>query len=328
MSKATPQPANETPTIAIVGCGRIARVHAANLAPLARLAFASRNPDSARMLARRYGAETLGGLDEALERPDIAAVAICSPLEHHATQTVAALRAGKTVLVEKPLAQSRDELESVARALVGRPPGVLTVAENYLYKPSLGLLRRWLPALGPLRRVRVVKMTRQQPSGWRTRHGALLEGGIHFVALLSALVGEEAAAVRAEFPGFPDPEAPERRALVEVDYPSGARGEVRYAWDAHSLPGGVLQHSVIEGAHGRIVFESNGLYVGCRAGGLVRFRCGPLTDLMGFQALARDFVRSVRDPERTPRSDFGTARRDLEVVFRAYESRFPVGVEP
>ena len=310
--------ASDIPTIAIVGCGRIARVHAANFAPHARLVFASRTPESARVLAERFRGETLARFEETLDRPDIAAVAICSPLEHHASQTIAALGAGKSVLVEKPMAQSRAEVEAIGRALAGRPPGSLMVAENYLYKPSLDRLRAWLPEIGPLRRVLVSKLTRQQPSDWRVRHGALLEGGIHFVALLGALVGEEPTSVRAAIPGGDEPE---RRSFLELAYPSGARGEVRYGWDAPSLPGGILQHSFVEGERGRIVFESNGLYLGLFAGWGSRFRFGPFADLMGFGAMARDFLRSVQDPTHRPRSDFATARRDLGTIFRAYDTR-------
>ncbi|MDE2660914.1 MAG: Gfo/Idh/MocA family oxidoreductase [Acidobacteriota bacterium] len=306
------------PTVAIVGCGRIARVHAANLAPHARLAFTSRSSASARALAARFSGEALAGFEEALERPGITAVAICSPLEYHATQTVAALEAGKSVLVEKPMAQSRTEVDAIGRALAGRPPGSLMVAENYLYKPSLGRLGGWLPEIGPLRRVRVSKLTRQQPSDWRVGHGALLEGGIHFVALLGAIVGTEPEAVRADFPGGSEPE---RHARLELEYPSGVRAEVRYGWDTPALPGGILQHSVVEGEGGRIVFESNGLYLWSRAGRGIRLRVGPFADLMGFGAMARDFLRSVRNPARRPRSDFEIARRDLEIVFRAYDTR-------
>ena len=313
-----PGAAPEPPTIAIVGCGRIARIHAANLAPHARLVFASRSPQSASALATRFSGETLNGFEQALDRPDVAAVAICSPLEHHATQTIAALEANKTVLVEKPMAQSRAEVEEIGRALAGLPHGSLMVAENYLYKPSLRRLRAWLPHIGPLRRVRVSKLTRQQPSDWRLAHGALLEGGIHFVALLGALVGAEPAAVRANFPGRGEPE---RSASVDIEYPSGVRGEIRYGWETPSLPGGIFQHSFVEGEHGRIVFESNGLYLGSRAGWGIRFGLGPFADLMGFRAMAGDFLRSVLNPVRLPVSDFETARRDLEIVFRAYDTR-------
>lgn len=314
----SPGAARETPTIAIVGCGRIARVHAANLAPHARLVFTSRSAESARALAARFSGETLTGFEEVLDRPDVAAVAICSPLEHHASQAIAALEAGKTVLVEKPMAQSRIEVAAIGRALAGRPPGSLMVAENYLYKPSLDRLQAWLPEIGPLRRVRVSKLTRQEPSDWRASHGALLEGGIHFVALLGAIVGAEPTVVRADFPGGTEPE---RSATLGLEYPSGVRGEIRYGWDTASLPGGILQHSLVEGERGRLVFESNGLYLGLRSGWSLRFRLGPLVDLMGFRAMAADFLRSTRNPASRPRSDFETARRDLEIIFRAYERR-------
>ena len=310
--------APDAPTIAVVGCGRIARVHAANLAPHARLVFTSRNRESARALAGCFSGETLPDLEAVLDRPEIAAVAVCSPVEHHASQTIAALEAGKAVLVEKPMAQSPAEVEAIGRALAGKPAGALMVAENYLYKPSLRLLRAWLPEIGTLRRFRVKKLTRQEPADWRTRHGALLEGGIHFVALVGALVEEAPTAVRGIFAGGT---APERRAAVELEYPSGIRGEIRYAWDSRSLPGGVFQHSWIEGERGRIVFESNGLYLSLRARGLLRVRAGPLADLMGFRAMTEDFLRSVKDPGRAPRSGFDIARRDLEVVFRAYDTR-------
>ncbi len=318
----------ERTKIAIVGCGRIARVHARNLAPDARLVFASRRVASAEALAERFSGEALPSLEAVLDRRDIRAVAVCSPLEHHAAQTVAALGAGKSVLVEKPMAASPAEVEEIGRALAGKPPGALMVAENYLYRPSLGRLRSWLPEIGAIRRVRLEKRTLQEPSDWRSGHGALLEGGIHFAALLGALVEETPEEVRAEFPGGRDPE---RRAEVTALYPSGIRGEIGYAWDARSLPGGVLQHSTIRGDDGRIVFESNGLYAFARIGREFRFRAGPWSDLMGFGAMTRDFLRSVRDPERRPRSHFGRARRDLGLVFRAYRcgrQNIPPGSPP
>ena len=303
------------PTVAIIGCGRIARTHATNLAPWTRLVFASRRRTSAEALRRRFGGETVAGFAEVLERPQIRGAVVCSPLDHHAEQAAALLAAGKNVLVEKPMAASPAEVEKLGRILAARRPGALMVAENYLYKPSLRLLRSWLPRIGRIRQVRLVKKTRQRPSGWRRRHGALLEGGIHFVALLGAILEETPASVAAEFPGCRNPE---RHARIQVRYPSGATGEVHYAWDSRSLPGGVLQHSRIEGQSGRIVFESNGLYLLRRSRRLFTARVGPLSDLMGFRAMTRDFLRTIADPEHVPFSDFTRAGRDLGIVFSAY----------
>ena len=302
-------------TVAIIGCGRIARTHAANLAPHARLVLASRRRRSAEELRRRVGGETVSGLSEVLERADITGAVVCSPLEHHAGQAAALLAAGKTVLVEKPLAASPAEVERLRHLLEARRAGALMVAENYLYKPSLRLLRSRLPRIGKIRRVRLVKKTLQRVSGWRRDHGSLLEGGIHFVALLGAILEEPPHTVAASFPGG---RSPERHAEIEVRYPSGAVGEVHYAWDRGSLPGGVFQHSTVEGKRGRIVFESNGLYLLERCGRAYTARVGPFADLMGFRAMTRDFLRTLADPDHLPRSDFARARRDLGVVFRAY----------
>ncbi len=317
------------PLVALVGCGGIAPTHAKNLRRGARLLFASRRPESARRLARRFGGETADSLREVLDRAEVRGVVLCTPAALHAEQAVAALEAGKAVLVEKPLTTDFGAVSRIGAALAGRPPGALTVAENYAYRPSLDRLRRLLPEIGPLRRILLKKVTKQAATGWRADHGALLEGGIHLVALLGAILrarpdGQEAdeapAAVRAEFPGD---SRPERHSITEIEYPSGLRATIRYGWDRASLPGGVFQHSRIEGEAGRIVYETNGLYLARRGRRFFRFGAGPLSDLMGFGALARDFLAVVRDPARLPRYGFPEAARDLGLVEQAYRCLAP-----
>lgn len=313
------------PLIAVVGCGGIAPTHAKNLRLGARLLFASRRPESADRLARRFGGGTAAGLREALDRDEVRGVVLCTPAAAHAEQALAALEAGKTVLVEKPLTTDFAALPRLAAALAGRPPGALMVAENYAYRPSLDRLRRLLPRLGPLRRILLKKVTKQAATGWRRDHGALLEGGIHLVALLGGILrdgpDEAPTGVRAAFPGD---SRPERHSVTEIEYPSGLRATIRYGWDRASLPGGVFQHSRIEGEAGRIAYETNGLYLGLfgnSAGNrFVRFGAGPLSDLMGFGATARDFLAVVRDPARRPRYGFPEAARDLGIVEQAYRS--------
>lgn len=313
------------PLIAVVGCGGIAPTHAKNLRRGARLLFASRRPESADRLARRFGGGTAAGLREALDRDEVRGVVLCTPAAAHAEQAIAALEAGKTVLVEKPLTTDFAALPRLAAALAGRPPGALMVAENYAYRPSLDRLRHLLPRLGPLRRILLKKVTKQAATGWRRDHGALLEGGIHLVALLGGILrdgpDEAPTGVRADFPGD---SRPERHSVTEIEYPSGLRATIRYGWDRASLPGGVFQHSRIEGEAGWIAYETNGLYLGLfgnSAGNrFFRFGAGPLSDLMGFGATARDFLAVVRDPVRRPRYGFPEAARDLGIVEQAYRS--------
>jgi predicted dehydrogenase len=98
----------DTVGFAIVGCGMIARFHVRALAevPGARVAaLVSRSADSARKLAGEAGlsCECYTDLSAALARPDVHAVIVTTPSGAHLEPAVAAARAGKHVVVEKPL---------------------------------------------------------------------------------------------------------------------------------------------------------------------------------------------------------------------------------
>ena len=67
------------------------------------VAVVDRDPAKAQELAARYGAESATDLDAVLRRDDIDAVTICTPSGVHADGAVAALDAGKHVVVEKPI---------------------------------------------------------------------------------------------------------------------------------------------------------------------------------------------------------------------------------
>ncbi len=90
----------------IVGAGRIAPIHADAIinTPGAKLvAVASRSPEKASKLASQYGIVAYTDYREMLKNPDIDCVAICTPSGEHASIGIDAARAGKHVIVEKPL---------------------------------------------------------------------------------------------------------------------------------------------------------------------------------------------------------------------------------
>ena len=114
------------------------------------------------------------------------AVVIASPPEHHKDQIIALLQAGKAVLVEKPMCISPEEIVEIETALERDETPLLMIAENYYYKPSLSYIKHMIAQsdIGDMRSVSVKKLTTQQAQGWKSAHGALLEGGIHFIALI------------------------------------------------------------------------------------------------------------------------------------------------
>ncbi|SDY48005.1 Gfo/Idh/MocA family protein [Herbiconiux ginsengi] len=131
--------------VGIVGAGPV--VQAIHLPTLARLRdlFTVRNvmdvsADVAGAVSGRVGASASTSLDELLADDRVEVVAVCSPSAFHASQVIAAMRAGKrAVLCEKPFATDRDQAEEIAE--VSRQTGVpVVVGAMHAYDPA------WLAA--------------------------------------------------------------------------------------------------------------------------------------------------------------------------------------
>jgi predicted dehydrogenase len=106
---------------AIVGCGMIARFHARALqdVPGTRVvALVSRNPANARKLADELGlhCDVYADLAPVLERKDVGAVIVTTPSGAHMEPAVAAARAGKHVVVEKPLEITLERCDRIIEA--------------------------------------------------------------------------------------------------------------------------------------------------------------------------------------------------------------------
>ena len=101
----------------IIGAGRIAKTFATDikLAKNARLyAVASRQLESAQSFSQLFSInKAYGNYTALLADPNVDAVYIATPHSHHKDQAIAALRAGKHVLCEKPATVTPDELEEV-----------------------------------------------------------------------------------------------------------------------------------------------------------------------------------------------------------------------
>ncbi len=127
-----------TVRFAILGPGKVARLHAVALAriPDARLvAVSGRSVERAEVLAAAYGARVDEGLDETIERGGVDAVIVCTPHPVHAEQAIAAARAGLHVVVEKPMALTVPDADAMIAA--ARAAGVVlsVVSQRRWYAP-------------------------------------------------------------------------------------------------------------------------------------------------------------------------------------------------
>ncbi|HEX6308369.1 MAG TPA: bi-domain-containing oxidoreductase [Longimicrobiales bacterium] len=141
---------------AVVGAGGFARgVHLPNLKALAAFdvrTIVSRNGVTARNAADQFGAAcATTDYDEVLRDDGIDAVVICTRHDLHADMTVAALSAGKHVLVEKPLALSAEQLARIERfyataAAAGAAAPILLTGFNRRFSICAQRIREFLSA--------------------------------------------------------------------------------------------------------------------------------------------------------------------------------------
>jgi myo-inositol 2-dehydrogenase/D-chiro-inositol 1-dehydrogenase len=196
--------------LALIGAGRIGRVHAASIVarPDCRLASVSdAMPEAARSLAAETGAR-VAPAEAAIADPATDAVLICAPTDVHAELIEAAARAGKPVFCEKPVdldaQRIRACLDVVSKA--GIP---LMIGFNRRFDPSFRDLKRRIEA-GRIGKVELVSIISKDPGppplAYISRSGGLFRDMmIHDLDMARHLLGEEPVAVHALGSALVDP---------------------------------------------------------------------------------------------------------------------------
>jgi predicted dehydrogenase len=177
----------------VIGAGVFGGYHAAKWAGLAGVELAAvLDPDAERAaaLADRHGARAIPDAADFLAAVDI--VSIASPAVSHAEWVLAALRAGKPVYVEKPLAVALDDAEAIVREADRRG---LIVACGFLERIALRAIGLFD---APERPVRIEAVRRGPPSPRNRDVSVVLDLMIHDLDLVLTLGGGDPYAVEAE----------------------------------------------------------------------------------------------------------------------------------
>ena len=240
--------------VGIIGFGRIGAVHADWLSRCQSIhPIAAADPTPARLeLARQHGLKIHPTLQSLLEDDSIDAVLVATPTSMHFDHAIAALGAGKHVMVEKPMAmdlpQARLLMESARSA--GK---VLSVFHNRRWDPDYlalcqaiesGLLGKifnvesrmgqWASCVGPA--------VREYRPGWRNEAafggGGLLDWGSHFIdQLWRLMLPARPLRVFAQLRGNVWSKDCDDLARVCVDFDNGAIGLVEInTTTTHPLP--------------------------------------------------------------------------------------------
>lgn len=124
--------------VGIIGCGKVAHLHAQALKETAEADFTcvfSRDMNKAREFANKYDVKPYSDLDEMLGGKDVEAVIICTPHPNHASVTIKAAEAGVHVLVEKPLASSLEDCDAMIKAAKENGVSLGMVCQRRFYAP-------------------------------------------------------------------------------------------------------------------------------------------------------------------------------------------------
>jgi predicted dehydrogenase/threonine dehydrogenase-like Zn-dependent dehydrogenase len=191
---------------------------------------------SAKRMAKQGGFSKAVTPDGVLDDPAVDAVVVATPHDTHASFSARALRAGKHVFVEKPLALTFEELEDVENAQRENEK-VLFVGFNRRWSPAvIDVKERLAAASGPLTVLYRVNAGRQPAGHWyndRRQGGRLLGEVCHFVDTCAAIVGHNAT--RVSISSYGRGETLLRENLVAtLTYPDGSIASIAYLADGHA----------------------------------------------------------------------------------------------
>ncbi len=186
--------------VGVIGTGSISAMHLQSYQKHANanlLAVCDLNEERARLAAEKYGAtKVFTDYRELLADPEIDAVSICTWNNTHAEISIAALNAGKHVLVEKPLCRTVEEALRVQEA-VKSSGKLLQVGFVRRYDPNAQMLREFADKgeFGEIYFAKASSIRRLgNPGGWfsdieRSGGGPLIDIGVHVIDLCWYMMG-------------------------------------------------------------------------------------------------------------------------------------------
>ena len=188
--------------VALAGCGRISRNHLEALQRIPGLRLAAvcdTVAERAEAAGAQYGVPWYTSYAAMLESAECDAVAICTPSGLHPEHGIAAARAGKHVISEKPMATRLAEADALVRACDEAGVHLFVVKQNRL-NPPIQLLRRAIEkgrfgriymANTTVRWARPQEYYDQAPwrGTWELDGGAFMNQASHYVDLIQWLVG-------------------------------------------------------------------------------------------------------------------------------------------
>ena len=240
--------------VAVLGCGKIAQVrhipeYAAN-ENVRLVGFYNPTASRAEDMAKKYGGKGYLSPEELLADPEVEAVSVCSANYAHASLTIAALKAGKHVLCEKPMATTWEDCEAMLAAAEKSGKRLLIAQNQRLAKAHT--VAKSLLTEGLIGNVITFRTTfgHGGPETWsitpgkntwffdkkRAAMGAMADLGIHKTDLIRYLLGKDVVRTTAQLTTLdkrgPDDEliGVDDNAICIYEMEGGAIGTMTVSW--------------------------------------------------------------------------------------------------
>ena len=217
--------------VAVVGAGFWGRNHARNLNELGQtrlLAICDRDEKKAKAVAELFSVDAYRDSSRMLARKDVEAVTVCTWSTNLAAEAMKALKAGKHVLVEKPMANSVNEAKRIVQ-----------LAKTKQRLLMVGFLMRFIPGLERIKQAvdkgeigTVVYATARRVSQWPERIGdvgVIKDLAVHDIDVTRYLFDDEPVEVFAKAGNFRHKKF-EDHAQVLVTFKGGKTAFIEANW--------------------------------------------------------------------------------------------------
>lgn len=321
----------------IIGCGSIAGIHAQAMEAMEAgflEAVCDRVPERAKVFAESHGCRWHTSPEALVADPDIDIVCICVPSGLHAQYAVMAARAGKHIVVEKPMAITAQQLDEVEQAVCDA--GVkLAVISQLRFMESVQRLKSAIES-GELGKIYFadcrMRYYRSQEyydqGGWRGTWaldggGALMNQGIHGIDLVQYIMGG-VKSVYAQCRTMGRKIETEDAANLLVEYTCGAIGVIQGTTLADP---GEPRTITVSGEKGTVVLQEDTIVRWDVKDSVVptgKTGVGAHQDPMAIpfafhQTQLEDLIEAI-EKDRRPFVDEKEGRKGVELILAAYRS--------
>jgi UDP-N-acetyl-2-amino-2-deoxyglucuronate dehydrogenase len=251
----------------IIGCGTISKWHAEAAAATGKynlVAVTDVRKEAAQKFAEQFHCVAEESTEALLSREDIEIVSICTPSGFHAIDAIKAAKAGKHVIVEKPMAITHEQINDILKACAENNVKMQVISqmrfkENVLKtKQAIESGKLGKLVLGDVSMKYFRSQEYYDTGGWRGTWkldggGALMNQGIHGIDTLQFLMGP-IKSVYALAKTLARKIEVEDTAVAVVEYENGAIGTIT---GATSVYPGIPRRFEINGTEGSIVLTED-----------------------------------------------------------------------